>query len=61
MLATRSCKSATRFSTRFAAGWNKLNVVLSVKVGLCSGFGLDSGECMGDVVEKNLVDQVGCI
>ena len=26
--------------------------------GWCVGFGMDSGECLGDVVEKNMMHQV---
>jgi len=34
-----------------------MNVWKSV-YGWCVGFDVDSGECLGDVIEKNMLDQV---
>ena len=26
---------------------------------VCAGFGIENGECLGDVIEKEMSDQVG--
>jgi len=33
--------------------------VFSEYVVMCAGFGIENGECLGDVIEKEMSDQVG--